>query len=56
MLGLLGLLLVIWLVFVLLGALVKGLLWLLVIGAVLFVGALLVTGMRMGRNRHSAPR
>ncbi|MEU3496497.1 hypothetical protein [Kitasatospora cineracea] len=38
------------------GVLVKGLLWLLVIGAVLFVGALLVTGMRMGRNRHSAPR
>ncbi|MFE2345675.1 hypothetical protein [Kitasatospora cineracea] len=34
------------------GVLVKGLLWLLVIGAVLFVGALLVTGMRMGRNRH----
>ncbi|RPE28737.1 hypothetical protein [Kitasatospora cineracea] len=38
------------------GVLVKGLLWLLVIGAVLFVGALLVTGMRMGRNRNSAPR
>ncbi|QKW22571.1 hypothetical protein HUT16_28920 [Kitasatospora sp. NA04385] len=38
------------------GVLVKGLLWLLVIGAVLFVGALLVTGARMGRRRHSAPR
>ncbi|MFJ4674473.1 MULTISPECIES: DUF4175 domain-containing protein [Kitasatospora] len=37
------------------GALVKGLLWLLVIGAVLFVGALLVAGVRMGR-RSSAPR
>ncbi|GLW53544.1 hypothetical protein [Kitasatospora phosalacinea] len=38
------------------GVLVKGLLWLLVIGAVLFVGALLVTGMRMGRARRSTPR
>ncbi len=38
------------------GVLVKGLLWLLVIGAVLFVGALLVPGMRIGRSRHSTPR
>ena len=37
MLGFLGLLLVIWLVLVILGAVIKGLLWLLVIGAVLFV-------------------
>lgn len=37
MLGLIGLLLVIWLVCVLLGVFIKGLLWLLVIGAVLFV-------------------
>ena len=36
MLALVGLLLVIWLAFVLIGALIKGLLWLLVIGAVLF--------------------
>lgn len=40
MLGLIGLLLVIWLVFILLGVFVKGLLWLLVIGAILFVATL----------------
>ncbi|BAJ31884.1 MULTISPECIES: hypothetical protein [Kitasatospora] len=38
------------------GVLVKGLLWLLVIGAVLFVGALLVAGVRMGRAGRSTPR
>ncbi len=37
MLGLIGLLLVIWLVFILIGAFAKGLLWLLVIGVILFV-------------------
>lgn len=40
MLGLIGLLLVIWLVFILLGVFVKGLIWLLVIGAILFVATL----------------
>ncbi|WP_167346470.1 hypothetical protein [Kitasatospora phosalacinea] len=43
-------------VFGFVGVLVKGLLWLLVIGAVLFVAALLVAGVRMGRGRHSTPR
>jgi hypothetical protein len=33
------------------GALVKGLLWLLVIGVVLLVAALLFGGMRIGRRR-----
>ena len=36
MLGLIGLLLVIWLVLIIVGATVKGLLWLLVVGAILF--------------------
>lgn len=36
MLGLIGLLLVVWLVFVILGFVVKGLLWLAVVGIVLF--------------------
>lgn len=37
MLGFIALLLVVWLAFVLIGALVEGLFWLLVVGAVLFV-------------------
>jgi hypothetical protein len=37
MLALLGLLLVIWLAFVVVGIAVKGLFWLLIIGAILFV-------------------
>lgn len=36
--GLLLLLLVIWLGFVIVGALIKGLLWLLIVGAILFLG------------------
>ncbi|WP_354560562.1 MULTISPECIES: hypothetical protein [unclassified Rhodococcus (in: high G+C Gram-positive bacteria)] len=36
MLGLIGLLLVVWLVFVILGFVVKGLLWLAILGIVLF--------------------
>ena len=36
MLGLIGLLLVIWLVLIIVGATVKGLFWLLVVGAILF--------------------
>ncbi|MDV6271749.1 hypothetical protein [Rhodococcus globerulus] len=38
MLALIGFLLVVWLVFVVLGFAVKGLLWLAIIGIVLFVG------------------
>jgi len=37
MLGLIGFLLLLWLAFIIVGSLVKGLLWLLVVGAVLFV-------------------
>ncbi|MEO7131018.1 MAG: hypothetical protein ABIZ07_06550 [Dermatophilaceae bacterium] len=37
MLGFIGLLLVIWLVFIILGAVIKGLFWLAIIGAVLFL-------------------
>ena len=37
MLGLIGLLLVVWLVVVVLGIAIKGLFWLAIIGAVLFV-------------------
>ncbi|GHF71918.1 CDP-diglyceride synthetase [Amycolatopsis bartoniae] len=37
MLGLIGLLLLVWLVLVVVGAVVKGLFWLLIIGAVLFI-------------------
>ncbi|MFJ4189221.1 hypothetical protein [Kitasatospora sp. NPDC089509] len=38
-------------VFGFVGVLVKGLLWLLVIGVVLFVAALLFGGVRLGRGR-----
>ncbi|MEV7596018.1 hypothetical protein AB0O91_01345 [Kitasatospora sp. NPDC089797] len=38
-------------VFGFVGALVKGLLWLLVIGAVLFIAALVFGGVRLGRSR-----
>jgi uncharacterized membrane protein len=38
MIAFLGLLLVIWLVFVVLGFVIKGLFWLVIVGAVLFVG------------------
>ena len=37
MIGLLAVLLVVWLVFVVLGAVIHGLFWLLIVGAVLFV-------------------
>ena len=37
MLGFIGLLLLIWLAFIIIGAVVKGLFWLIIIGAVLFV-------------------
>lgn len=37
MLGFIALLLVVWLAFIVIGAVVKGLLWLLIIGVVLFI-------------------
>lgn len=37
MLGFLGLLLVIWLAFIILGALIKGAFWLIIVGVVLFL-------------------
>ena len=37
MLGFLGFLLVVWLIFIVLGALVKGLFWLVIVGVVLFL-------------------
>lgn len=37
MLGFLGLLLVIWIALIVLGAVIKGLFWLIIIGAVLFL-------------------
>ncbi len=54
MLGLLGLLLVIWIVFILLGALIHGLFWLLIIGVVLLLatGAIgFVKREALGRRR-----
>ena len=42
MLALIGLLLVVWLVVAVVGAVVKGLVWLLVLGAVLFVATAVV--------------
>ncbi|CAM5662398.1 hypothetical protein AB0F92_39985 [Kitasatospora aureofaciens] len=38
-------------VFGFVGVLVKGLLWLLVIGVVLFIASLVLAGMRLGRRR-----
>ncbi len=50
MIAFIAVLLLIWLVFIVLGAVIKGLFWLLIIGAVLFVvtGAL---GLRGNKNR-----
>lgn len=50
MIGFLGLLLIIWLVLVILGVVIHGLLWLAILGVILFVvtGAL---GMRRTRGR-----
>jgi hypothetical protein len=53
-LRLLGLLLVVWLVIVLIGAVVKGLFWLAVVGVVLFLGTA-VLGLR-NRNSRSIER
>lgn len=43
MIGLLAVLLVIWLACIVLGAVIKGLFWLLIIGAVLFVATSIVS-------------
>jgi hypothetical protein len=49
-LGLIGLLLVIWIALIVVGALIHGLFWLIVIGVVLFL-ATSVLGMLRGRSR-----
>lgn len=48
MLGFIGLLLVIWIALIVLGAIIKGLFWLIIIGAVLF---LLTSLFGFGRTR-----
>ena len=53
MLRLLGLLLVVWLVLTIVGAVVKGLFWLAVVGAVLFVATAVAGG---ARRRELPPR
>ena len=49
MLGFLGLLLVIWIALIVIGAVIKGLFWLIIIGAVLFLITSLV-GFVRGRR------
>jgi hypothetical protein len=49
-LGFLGLLLVIWIAFIVIGAVVHGLFWLIIIGVLLFL-ATSAFGVRRGRNR-----
>ena len=49
MLGIIGFLLVVWLVFVVLGFVVKGLLWLAIIGIVLFLVTGALGGTRLRR-------
>ncbi|GAA5153146.1 MULTISPECIES: hypothetical protein [Amycolatopsis] len=51
MLGLIGLLLLVWLVLVVVGAVVKGLFWLLIIGAVLFVVTAIFGWVKRGARR-----
>lgn len=50
MLGFLALLLVIWIALIVIGAVIKGLLWLIVVGVVLFLLTSLF-GFVRGRNR-----
>lgn len=50
MLALIGLLLVIWLVFIVLGFVIKGLFWLLIVGVVLFVLTALLGSIRRGTS------
>jgi uncharacterized membrane protein len=47
-----GALLIIWLAFSVIGFLVKGLLWLAVIGVVLFLGTAAYAAIKGGANRH----
>ena len=54
MLGFLALLLVVWLVITVLGAVIKGLLWLAVVGAILFIGTAVLGWTR--RNLGSGSR
>jgi hypothetical protein len=49
-LGFLGLLLVVWLALIVIGAVVKGLFWLIIIGVILFL-ATSALGVVRGRNR-----
>jgi hypothetical protein len=50
-LGLIALLLVVWLVLIVVGAVVKGLFWLLVVGIVLFLATSALGVARRGRGR-----
>ena len=50
MLGILGLLLVVWIALIVIGAVVKGLFWLIIIGVVLFL-ATSAFGVMRGRGR-----
>jgi hypothetical protein len=52
MLALLGLLLVIWLIFIILGIAIHGLLWLLIIGVILFAATSLLGFIRREAFRH----
>ena len=55
MLGLLGLLLVIWLACILVGVFIKGLFFLIIVGAVLFIATGVVGFVKreaLGRSRH----
>ena len=54
MLRLLGLLLVVWLVVTILGAIIEGLFWLAVVGALFFVGTAVLAWAR--RDQRSLPR
>lgn len=52
MLELLGLLLLIWLAFIVIGIAIHGLIWLLIIGAVLFIATSLVGFVKREALRH----
>lgn len=54
MLALLGLLLVVWLVCIVLGVVIKGLFWLVVVGAILFIATAVIGFVKreaLGRGR-----
>lgn len=53
MLKVIGILLVVWLVLAIIGAVIKGLFWLTVIGAVLFVGTAALGYLKRRSNRGS---